>query len=137
MPILESLGIGVRPLVPANCGWETPWSPALLAVAEGQPLKNLIVRAGGAEAAGELMVTSYGLEGGAIYQLGASLRAMREPRVEIDFKRTFTLPELMRKMESVRGDPAAGCKERWKLSAADCRAEIRRAATIRAESAPI
>ncbi len=118
VPILESLGIGVRPLVPANCGWETPWSPALLAAAEGQPLKNLIVRAGGAEAAGELMVTSYGLEGGAIYQLGASLRAMLEPRVEIDFKPTFTVPELIRKMESVRGDPAAGCKERWKLSAA-------------------
>lgn len=95
--ILASLGIGVAPLLPANCGWETPWPPEVLAVAEGQPLKNLVVRAGGQEAKGELMVTAYGLEGGAIYQLGAALRAMPRPKIRIDFKPTFTTDELARK----------------------------------------
>lgn len=116
--LLGSLGVGVNPLLPANCGWETPWSARLLAIAEGRPLKNILIRAGAVEAAGELMVTSYGLEGGAIYQLGAILRAMPEPGIEIDLKPSFTVPELVRKMESARGEPADACRERWKLSAA-------------------
>ena len=95
--LLESLGIGVNPLVPANCGWETTWPAEVLAVAEGQPLKNLVIRAGDHEAAGELMVTAYGLEGGALYQLGAALRAMAEPVIHIDFKPTFSAEELERK----------------------------------------
>lgn len=118
VPVLEGLGIGVNPLLPANCGWETPWPAEVLAAAEGQPLKNLVVRAGESEAKGELMVTAYGLEGGAIYQLGPALRAMREPLLHIDLKPGFSSGELLRKMESVRGDPASACRERWKLSPA-------------------
>lgn len=95
--LLESLGIGVNPLVPANCGWETPWPAEVLAVAEGQPLKNLVIRAGDQVAVGELMVTDYGLEGGALYQLGAALRAMPRPLIHIDFKPTFSAEELARK----------------------------------------
>jgi len=115
---LAELGIRVNPLVPANCGWEHAWSPAVLVAAEGEPLKNLVVRANGREAIGELMVTAYGLEGGAIYQLGAALRAMDEPAVEIDFKPTFSHGDLLRKMESVKHGRLAACRERWKLSAA-------------------
>jgi len=113
---LVSLGIDVNPLVPANCGWEHSWSPAILVAAEGKPLKNLVVRANGREATGELMVTAYGLEGGAIYQLGAALRAMAEPVLEIDFKPTFSHDDLLQKMESVKHGRLAACKERWKLS---------------------
>jgi len=104
--LLESLGIDVNPLLPANCGWETPWPADVLAVAEGRPLKNLLVRAGRHEAAGELMVTAYGLEGGALYQLGATLRALPEPLIHIDFKPTFTVEELARK-SSWKLSPAA------------------------------
>jgi uncharacterized flavoprotein (TIGR03862 family) len=113
---LSSLGIDVNPLVPANCGWEHPWTSGVLAAAEGKPLKNIVVRANGREAAGELMVTAYGLEGGAIYQLGAALRAMPEPVLEIDFKPTFSHDELLRKLESVKQDRRNACRERWKLS---------------------
>ena len=116
--ILEDLGIEVSPLVPANCGWETDWSPAFLAVAEGLPLKNIAARAGGTEVKGELMITGYGLEGGAIYQLGATLRSMPQPGIEIDLKPSFSVDDLIRKMESARGDLLEGCRERWKLSAA-------------------
>ncbi|WP_193211231.1 NAD(P)/FAD-dependent oxidoreductase [Luteolibacter marinus] len=110
--ILTGLGIGVDPLVPANCGWETPWPAEVLAVAEGQPLKNLTVRAGDTEAIGELMVTAYGLEGGAIYQLGSALRSMQEPAIQIDFKPTFSRAELARRLASAR------LPEAWKLSPA-------------------
>ena len=114
--IFENLGIAHHPLSPANCGWEHPWSPEVLASAEGMPLKNLHVRAGDQLAVGELMVTRYGLEGGAIYQLGAVLRAMQEPAVAIDFKPTFSHAQLVAKMESVRRDFLNEARIRWKLA---------------------
>lgn len=115
--IFANLGIALHPLAPANCGWEHAWSPEILAQVEGQPLKNLHVRAGETAAIGELILTRYGLEGGAIYQLGAALRAMREPAIAIDFKPTFSHARLVAKMESVRRDFLGEARVRWKLSA--------------------
>ena len=116
--VLEKLGIAISPLAPANCGWECEWSREMLSVAEGQPLKNIVVRAGGKEAKGELMVTRYGLEGGAIYQLGEVLRGMPEPLIEIDLKPTFSFEELLGKTEGMRGDAVIAAAQRWKLSKA-------------------
>lgn len=120
LEILRRLGIAVRPLVPANCGWEHAWPAAVLEAAEGAPLKNIQVAAAGATAAGELLVTRYGLEGGALYQLGAALREMAEPAIAIDFKPTFTVARLVAKMESVRRDFLGEARVRWKLPAAAC-----------------
>ncbi|MFT3990436.1 MAG: TIGR03862 family flavoprotein [Luteolibacter sp.] len=114
--IFESLGIRHHPLVPANCGWEHPWPGEVLAAAEGQPMKNLHVRAGDHLAIGELMLTRYGLEGGTLYALGATLRAMKNPAIAIDFKPTFTAEALVRKMESVRRNFLDEALVRWKLS---------------------
>ncbi|HWB60208.1 MAG TPA: TIGR03862 family flavoprotein [Chthoniobacteraceae bacterium] len=114
--ILGRLGIGIEPLEPANCGWELPWPPAVLSVAEGKPLKNIVVRAGDAEAAGELLITRHGIEGGAIYQLGPALRAMKEPAIAIDFKPSFTAEQLAVKLKDVKHDFTNEAKKRWKLS---------------------
>ena len=70
-------GIDVTPLAASNCGYEVAWPPEFLVQAEGSPLKNVVVRANGVPVAGELLVTKYGLEGGAIYQLGAALAQWR------------------------------------------------------------
>ncbi len=118
LEVLAKLGISTGELVPANCGWEHDWPAAVLAVAEGQPLKNVQVRAGDQMAIGELMVTRYGLEGGAIYQLGEVLRAMSQPEVRIDFKPTFSHEQLVAKMESVRRGFLEEARVRWKLSEA-------------------
>ncbi len=85
-PILQSLGVPVAGWQPANCGFEVDWDPRVLAAAEGLPIKNIAVTAGGRTVPGELLITRYGLEGGALYQLGRSLRAMDPPALEIDFK---------------------------------------------------
>ena len=84
--LLERLGIATTPWAPANCGWEVAWPPELLARAEGLPLKNLTVTAGAESVSGELLITRYGLEGGAIYRLGPLLRAMQPPMISIDLK---------------------------------------------------
>lgn len=76
----------MEPFVAANCGWNVGWPPAVLERAEGLPLKNLVVSAGAESVSGELLITRYGLEGGAIYRLGPLLREMQHPELRIDFK---------------------------------------------------
>jgi uncharacterized flavoprotein (TIGR03862 family) len=105
MEKFREFGIGCAPLVSSNCGWECDWPTGLLTAAEGLPIKNIHVRAGAKSVAGELLVTRYGLEGGAIYALGSELRKMREPAIEIDFKPTFSVEQL-----------AAKPMREWKLS---------------------
>ncbi len=118
LPILGRLGVATTPLAPANCGWEIPWPPAVLTAAEGQPLKSIVVHAGQSEARGELLVTRYGLEGGALYQLGASLRAMTAPDIAIDFKPTFTVEQLVAKMGPITRNFPAEARQRLRLGTA-------------------
>lgn len=114
--VLEELGVAVAPLRPANCGWTISWPPAVIAQAEGQPLKNVTVHAGEAVAVGELLVTRYGLEGGAIYQLGPALRAMAEPEIVIDFKPTHSVAQLVKKLGNCPRNFLAEARSRWRLS---------------------
>jgi uncharacterized flavoprotein (TIGR03862 family) len=113
--ILARRGIDVAPLQSANCGWELEWPAELLARAEGSPLKNVVVSAGGESAAGELMITRYGFEGGAIYQLGAALRAMGSPEVAIDLKPGLTESRLIEKLGPAKRNLLAEAKQRWRL----------------------
>ncbi len=111
---LEKLGVEIAPLQPANCGWEFPWPRAVLDAAEGQPLKSIAARAGGVEVRGELLVTKYGLEGGALYQLGPQLRAL--PDIAIDFKPSSAIEQLVAKMGPVRRNFLTEARTRWKLN---------------------
>lgn len=114
--VLEKSGVRIAPLVSANCGWEICWPSAVLAQAEGQPLKNITARAGETLAVGELLVTRYGLEGGVIYQLGSALRAMPEPELVIDFKPTHTIAQLVKKLGNCQRNFLAAARSRWRLS---------------------
>lgn len=118
--LLENLAVKVSPLSAANCGWEVDWPESLLEKCEGRALKNLILSANREEAKGELVITRYGLEGGPIYKLGPSLRAMETPMLAIDFKPTFTEEKLIAKMESARRNFLQEAQVRWKLSAEAC-----------------
>ena len=121
--ILKNLGISVSPLQPANCGWEVAWPQEVISRAEGKPLKNLTASAGNATVSGELLVTKYGLEGGALYQLGTALRLMAEPELRIDFKPTFRAEELVAKMGTQgkrQRDYLGEGRQRWKLTDAAC-----------------
>ncbi|MEY2559523.1 MAG: hypothetical protein QOE34_2948 [Verrucomicrobiota bacterium] len=114
--ILAAHGVDLAPWQPANCGWEVEWPAELLARAEGLPLKNLTVRARDESVSGELLITRHGLEGGAIYRLGRTLRAMTEPLLTIDFKPQLTL-EAMRERVVNLPQPHDWFRA-WKLNAA-------------------
>lgn len=112
---LRASGVSVADLRAANGGWEVAWPPALLERAEGRPLKNIAVRAGDEIAVGELMITRYGLEGGAIYQLGAALRGMKNPAITIDFKPAVSAGRLREKLGPARRNWLAEARQRWRI----------------------
>lgn len=72
--LLDAQGISISPLVPANCGFLVDWSDYLIGRFAGTPLKPLAITHEGIMRRGEAMITARGIEGGAIYALGASLR---------------------------------------------------------------
>ncbi len=119
-----TLGVPVAPWHAANCGFEVDWSPEFLQAAEGLPIKNIAVTAGGRTIAGELLVTRYGLEGGALYQLGPELRASNPPQLWIDLKPSVTKERLGAQLWLGLKPGAtvervlAKAMESWKLSSA-------------------
>ncbi len=115
--LFTDAGLAVTPLAPANCGYEVDWMPDFLAQAEGLPLKNVVVRAGGESVSGELLMTKYGLEGGALYQLSRVLRTMAQPKIEIDLKPAFTVEHLSSKIRHAQGTHLLDEATRaWRLS---------------------
>ncbi len=118
--LFSEAGIPITPLTPANCGYEVDWPESFLARAEGLPLKNIIVRAEGESVAGELLITKYGIEGGAIYQLGRILRTMIKPQITLDLKPAFSLDQLMLKLQAATGKQSLVEKaaRAWRLNKA-------------------
>jgi uncharacterized flavoprotein (TIGR03862 family) len=110
-----SMGIRINPFFPSNVGWEYQWSSEFLRVADGKPLKNLAVTCAGRRVRGELLITKYGLEGGALYQVGRELKV--DSSIEIDFKPDLTDEELRKKW---RDDDTLqeGAAKSWHLSSA-------------------
>ena len=119
---LQQHSIEITPLTSANCGWEVEWNEQLLTLTEGLPLKNITVSAGSKSIGGELVITKYGLEGGPIYKLGATIKILPSPQINIDFKPSHTTEQLIAKMESAResspGNLVKETKQRWKLNTA-------------------
>jgi len=119
VPHLKDLGVAVTPFSPANCGWYVNWNPDILSKIEGSPLKNLTVLAGEKSVQGELMITKSGLEGGALYQLGSTLRSMPNPHIILDLKPTFSIAELSNRLiNSKSNNIIKSAAKSWKLSTA-------------------
>ncbi len=77
--ILESHGIDVAPLQPANCGFDVNWTPFLRERHAGAPIKPVMIHwksAGGDEIhrQGEFVLTRNGIEGSLVYALSSHLR---------------------------------------------------------------
>ncbi|MDI1366084.1 MAG: TIGR03862 family flavoprotein [bacterium] len=74
-PLREARGAAVAPFAAANSGLDVAWSSVFKDRFAGEPLKNIGLRLGEAAARGDAMIAGYGLEGGAVYALGAAPRA--------------------------------------------------------------
>jgi len=107
VPALEAAGAAVRPFRPANCGFNVGWSEVFRGRFQGQPLKGVGLRFGEASARGDLVVTAYGLEGGAIYALSAKLReaidAHGRAELIVDLRPDMDEADLARRLARPRG----------------------------------
>lgn len=110
---LQAHGIGIAPFKPANCGFETDWTPHLRERYAGQPVKSVVmslastVDGRGYRQAGEFIVTANGIEGGAVYALSAPLREQiahaGEAIVHIDLTPGRELARLAEELARPRG----------------------------------
>ena len=116
---MEQSGVEVSPLASANCGWGIDWPANIVEGIEGQAIKNIVASVGDQAVPGEVMLTRYGMEGGPIYALGPALRDMAkggDPAITLDLKPTFSVEQLVGKMESAKKNFLAESQQRWKLN---------------------
>jgi uncharacterized flavoprotein (TIGR03862 family) len=104
---LEGQGANVAPFRAANCGFDVAWSAIFRERFAGEPLKNIGLRHGDTGARGDAMVAGYGLEGGAVYALAASLRDAVEADgravLTIDLRPDIPVETLERRLRAPRG----------------------------------
>jgi uncharacterized flavoprotein (TIGR03862 family) len=105
-PILAAGGLALAPFRPANCGVTIDWSEPFRTRWAGTPLKTVVARCGSHGATGEAMVTSYGLEGGALYALGGALRdaalAPGGAELQLDLRPALSLAALAERLAAPR-----------------------------------
>ena len=98
--------IEIAALRPANCGFRIDWSEIFRKQYAGAPLKRIALRFNGETLRGEAVITSDGIEGGAIYALSARLREAiarnGEATVFVDLRPDMTLDELSEKLDGPR-----------------------------------
>ena len=105
-PILAARGVALAPFQPANCGLDVAWTPHLRTRFAGMALKGVALSAAGHTARGEATVTSYGLEGGAVYAIAAAVRdalAAGPVALSLDLRPDLTADALARKLGRPQG----------------------------------
>lgn len=100
-------GIEIIPFQASNCAYEVKWKNEFIPIAEGKTLKNISVKCDSNERKGELVITKFGLEGGAIYALSPQIRKQLNSNgtaeIFIDLKPSLTIQQIKDKF-SARGN---------------------------------
>lgn len=100
----KMVGLNLNHFEPSNCGVNIPWSDEFKAVFEGHYLKNLSISIGNKTVLGEVVITSYGLEGNAIYPIIPLLRNELKAtngsvKIKLDLKAQNTHHQLLSKIK--------------------------------------
>ena len=102
MDYIEALGVTTAPLRAMNCGFEIDWSKHFQEKVDRGFVKNIVVFNETQSARGEIMLTPYGVEGGAVYAISNGLRDELEKAqsayLHIDFKPDLRLEEVIEKL---------------------------------------
>ncbi len=97
-------GIDIIPFQASNCAYEVKWKEEFISVAEGRSLKNISVKCDAKERNGELVITKFGLEGGAIYALSPEIRTHLNKegfaKVNLDLKPSLTVEQIKDKFRA-------------------------------------
>ena len=106
--LFESKGIGVAPFKSSNSGVliDEKWLIGL----DGKIIKNCVVSCGEFFCPGDILCTSYGLEGKPIYAVNRGLRNMEKPSLTIDFKPQFNQDKIVEILKKAKS-PTQGLKD--------------------------
>lgn len=100
-------GIDTIPFQASNCAVKIRWPQPVLKELEGRALKNITIKCSGNEKKGEVVITAFGMEGGAIYALSPQVREQLQQNghavIFLDLKPDFTPDELLTKLLTNRG----------------------------------
>ena len=72
--LFSQKGIEIIPFHASNCAYQINWDDKFLKQAEGKGLKNISIVCNDVEKKGEVVITKFGIEGGAIYGLSPQIR---------------------------------------------------------------
>ena len=121
----EQKNISTIPFMPSNCAFQVNWNKKIIKIAEGQSLKNIVLTCDTVEKAGELVITQFGLEGGAIYALSGLLRKQLQKNkvahLFIDLKPQWSVSEIKNKLNNRGNRSISEClKNTLNLSKVAC-----------------
>jgi len=122
LSIFHEQGLNVLPFQSSNCAFEVAWSKGILAAHEGTPVKNISLSVGNKHQKGELVITTFGLEGNAIYALSSEIQAELSSKgkavVYLDMKPTLSSDTLLAKVQKSKANLTNTMRKVLKLSAA-------------------
>jgi len=105
-PYFAKRNIEIKPFLPSNCAYAINWTASFISQAEGQPLKNISVICNGREKKGEVVITKFGMEGGAVYALSPEIRRQLTEQeaamIFIDLVPALSTEEIKQKLRSVK-----------------------------------
>lgn len=94
-------GIEVKDFRSANCAFAVEWNKDFINVHKGKPVKNVALSYDGQISKGELVITTFGLEGNAIYPLSQKLQeallSQESVTIYLDLKPTMTVEQIREK----------------------------------------
>lgn len=94
--------IEIIPFQASNCAYEIKWKNGFLEFAEGQSLKNISLKCADKVKKGEVVITKFGLEGGAVYALSPQIRKQlnenKTATIYLDLKPSLTVGEIKNKI---------------------------------------
>ena len=85
-------GLAFREFESSNVGYQVAWPKPLLEEAEGKPIKNVVLSSSRGSRSGDLVITSYGIEGTPVYFAG------KTGTVFLDLKPDLTEAQLRKKL---------------------------------------
>ena len=102
--LFKSKGISTIPFQASNCAYQVNWPDDFIAEHEGTPLKNIAICCLNKSQKGEAVITSFGLEGNAIYalspQIWDELNTHQKATIYLDLKPTLSHQEIFNKIKN-------------------------------------
>lgn len=99
-------GIKTIPFKASNCSFNINWPKEIIKSIEGKPLKNISITCANKVNAGEIVLTSFGIEGSGVYPLSPQIREelnkFGHAKIYIDLKPLLSSEDALKKITNSR-----------------------------------